>query len=139
KVYRAWQHSVQRVVVLERLKSAWMTDPTEVAAFRAQVRAQAAAVHPVLAAVYEALEQEELIFYTREWLDAARLSELPEQGRWLTEEAALSVLAAAAQVVNYLRQAGLARAPLTPDVVRVAADGTPRVVNVARGGEPAEH
>lgn len=138
-VYRAWQHSVQRVVTLERLKTAFISDPVEVAAFRAQVRAQAAAVHPLIAAVYEAQEQEGLIFYTREWLEAPRLTEIPGNGLGVNEEAALSVLHAATQVANYLAQVGLARALLTPDQVRLAADGTSRVANLAQGGDPIEH
>lgn len=138
-VYRAWQHSVQRVVVLERLKSAFLSDPEEVATFRALVRAKAAAVHPQIAAVYEAQEQEGLIFYTRELLEAWSVSELPRAGRRLNEETVLALLGASADVVNYLDQAGLAREALTPDEVMLAADGLPRVANLAVGGEPVAH
>jgi formylglycine-generating enzyme required for sulfatase activity len=132
-VYRALQCSVQREVVLERLKSARAADPRAVQEFRALVRAKAAVVHPRIAAVYEAQEQDGMIFYTRELVEGLSLSELPAAGLWLDEQTALTLLATTAEAAHYFTQHHIARAPITPREVMLGRDGLPRVANVALG------
>jgi formylglycine-generating enzyme required for sulfatase activity len=133
-VYRALQCSVQREVVLERLKSARAGDADAVREFRALVRAKAAVVHPRIAAVYEAQEQDGMIFYTRELVEGCSLPELQQTGRWLDQDTVLKLLAAAAEAVHYFAQHQIARGPLTPRDVMLGRDGLPRVANVALGG-----
>jgi formylglycine-generating enzyme required for sulfatase activity len=134
--YRALQRSVQRMVVLERLRTAQASDPDAAAVFRALVRAQAAVVHPQIAAVYEAQEQDGRIFYTREWVEGKNLTLLRKQRQRLGQETLLDLLSAAAEAVVWLDSHGLPRRSLTPADVVLGRDGLPRVANLAVGVAP---
>jgi formylglycine-generating enzyme required for sulfatase activity len=134
--YRALQRSVQRIVVLERLRTAQAADPGEVRAFRALVRAQAAVVHPQIAAVYEAQEQDGRIFYTREWIEGKNLALLRKQRQRLGQETLLDLLSATAEAIGWLDSHGIARRPAIPSDVVLGRDGLPRVANLAAGTAP---
>jgi formylglycine-generating enzyme required for sulfatase activity len=134
--YRALQRSVQRMVVLERLRTAQAAHPNEVQAFRALVRAQAAVVHPQIAAVYEAQEQEGRLFYTREWIEGKNLALLRKQRQRLGQETLLDLLSATAEAIGWLDSHGIARRPVTPSDVVLGRDGLPRIANLAAGAAP---
>ena len=134
--YRALQRSVQRMVVLERLRSGQALQPESVRAFRALVRAQAAVVHPQIAAVYEAQEQDGRIFYTREWIEGKNLALLRKQRQRLGQDTLLDLLSAAAEAIVWLDTHGIARRAVTPSDVVLGRDGLPRVANLAAGAAP---
>lgn len=137
--YRAWQGSVQRTVVLERLRTAQARQPDSVRAFRALVRAQAAVVHPQIAAVYEAQEQDGRIFYTREWIEGKNLTSLRKQRQRLAQESVLDLLAAAAEAVTWLDTHAIPRRTLAAADVVLGRDGLPRIANIAAGAAPPFH
>lgn len=134
--YRALQRSVHRVVVLERLRTSHASNPESARAFRALVRAQAAVVHPQIAAVYEAQEQDGRIFYTREWVDGRSLAQLRAQRQRLGQDTLLELLGAAAEAVAWLDSHGISRRTPTPADVVLGRDGLPRVANLAVGVAP---
>ncbi|MFN0128905.1 MAG: SUMF1/EgtB/PvdO family nonheme iron enzyme [Verrucomicrobiales bacterium] len=137
--YRALQGSVQRIVVLERLRTAQASQPDAVRAFRALVRAQAAVVHPQIAAVYEAQEQDGRVFYTREWIEGKNLTSLRRQRQRLTQESVLDLLAAAAEAVTWLDTHAIPRRTLAAADVVLGRDGLPRIANIAAGAAPPFH
>jgi formylglycine-generating enzyme required for sulfatase activity len=134
--YRALQQSVQRIVLLERLRTAQAGQPDAVRAFRALVRAQAAVVHPQIAAVYEAQEHEGWLFYTREWIEGKNLAQLRKQRQRLGQEALLDLLHAAAEAVGWLDSHGIPRRSLIPSDIVLGRDGLPRIANLATGSQP---
>lgn len=134
--YRALQRSVQRMVVLERLRSGQAVQPESVRAFRALVRAQAAVVHPQIAAVYEAQEQDGRIFYTREWIEGKNLALLRKQRQRLGQETLLDLLSAAAEAIVWLDSHGIPRRAVAPSDIVLGRDGLPRVANLAAGAAP---
>ncbi len=134
--YRALQHSVQRIVILERLRSSQSRQPDAVRAFRALVRAQAAVIHPRIAAVYEAQEQNGRVFYTREWIEGKNLLLLRKQRQRFGQETVLELLSAAAEAVTWLDSRGILRRTLAPSDVVLGRDGLPRIANVATGKAP---
>jgi formylglycine-generating enzyme required for sulfatase activity len=134
--YRALQCSVQREVALERLRTGPASNPEAIAAFSALVRAKAAVVHPQIAAVYEAQEQDGRIFYTRELVRGRNLHESLAAGRRFDQEEALRLLATAAEAVRCFEQLEIARGPITPSELILGSDGLPRVANVALATPP---
>ena len=131
--YRALQRSVNRVVLLERLRTAAASHPPSAQAFRSLVRAQAAVVHPQIAAVYEAQEQDGRIFYTREWVQGRSVDQLRSRRQRLPQESVLNLMQAAAEAVLWFADHGLARRALTPGDVILGPDELPRVINIAMG------
>lgn len=135
--YRALQQSVQRTVVLERLRTAFASDPAAVRAFRSQVRAQAAVVHPQIAAVYEAQELGGRLFYTREWIEGKNMAMLRSQRQRLGQDQLLDLLSAAAEAIGWLDAHGIARRAITSSDIVLGRDGLPRIANLAAGSVPA--
>lgn len=70
-IWLAEQVSVRRNVVLEQLRNTQRSDREE---FLAAVRAKASVDHPLIASVYEAINDEDTCFFTREWLPGEKIS-----------------------------------------------------------------
>lgn len=80
-----------------------------------------------------------MIFYTRELVEGLSLPELMHAGRKLDQETALSLLATAAEAVQYFDHHHIARGPITPREVMLGRDGLPRVANIALGASIGPH
>lgn len=129
--YRALQQSVQRIVALERLKSARVADPGCSEAFRAMVRAKALVAHPHIVSVYETQERDGMLFYTREWVEGDSLAALRQMGRVLAPGQVIDLLSTAAEAVAYLDAHRIPRTPLAPADVLLGRDGLSRIANIA--------
>lgn len=131
-VWRAEQVSIGRPVLIHELRADRL-DRRE--AFLADARAKAGVDHPLVASVYEAVDQPDHCFVAVEQLDgtpfAARGQEQPKRqaihlARWLG-------LIAEANLQFETR--GIAAAPVTPDAIRLdATSGLIRLDNFAIGG-----
>jgi formylglycine-generating enzyme required for sulfatase activity len=131
ETFRAVQRSVNREVVLERLRPELQKDKAAAKAFRAMVRARAAVSCPWIAAVYEAQETQGSLFYTRELVRGSSVEQLAAARAHIQPEEALHLLRAAAESVQWLAEKGVARSPLERRHVYLGSDGAPRVANIA--------
>ncbi|MBP7950631.1 MAG: SUMF1/EgtB/PvdO family nonheme iron enzyme [Verrucomicrobiales bacterium] len=130
--YLAFQRSMHRHVVLERLKPEFQSDGTAKRAFRAMVRAKANVVNASIASVYEAQETDTgEIFFTRELVNGKSLAEMERDERKLGEEPLLQMLRVAAESALFYDERGVARERLQPSHVFWGDDGLPRMGNVA--------
>ncbi len=130
-VYKAVQTSVRRTVALELLKPELTRDGEAIRAFRAMVRAKAAAVHQHLSPVYEASEEGDVVFFTRELVTGKTLAQLANKGVILKQDTLLSVARATAEAFDYLRHQGIHTTPLTPDSLYLDKHHETRVANLA--------
>jgi formylglycine-generating enzyme required for sulfatase activity len=135
--FRAVQRSVNREVVLERLKPEIAADAEAVRDFRALVRARAAVDCPVIAAVYEVQERDGAVFYTRELVNGRSLAEIRAAGQRIPAVNALQVLHGAADALGWLGSRRIPRESFTPAHVFHGEDGTVRVANLAVSGTAA--
>ncbi len=130
--YHALQMSMNRNVVLERLKAEFQHDINAKRNFRALVRAQANVVHPSIATVFEAQETEEgEIFYTREFVRGQNLPELQAAETKLGERELLQLLRAAGDAMVYYTEREIPRYRLRPQHLFHGDDGLPRLANLA--------
>ena len=143
--YRARQISMQRDVVLERLKPGFQHDASAKRQFRALVRSMANVAHPSIATVYEAQETAEgEIFYTREFVQGRALPELVAAKAQFSQEEALQLLQATGEGIMFYANRGIPRAPVQPHHIFQGSDGLPRLANLASTpqgnsvNEPAE-
>lgn len=141
--FRAVQRSVNREVVLERLKPELCRDKAAVRAFRGMVRARANVSCPWIAAVYEAQETDDALFYTRELVRGITLDELAASRAHITPEEALHLLRAAGEAMTWLQEKNLPRTELKRQHLYHGHDGAPRIANIAAADvqpvdEPAE-
>ena len=80
---RTWegeQLSMQRLVMIEMLRSKVMRHPGVVDSFISDVRAKAMVTHPGIGAVYEVFTNDDDIFFSREKLDGDSLESLYQSG-----------------------------------------------------------
>jgi formylglycine-generating enzyme required for sulfatase activity len=129
--FRAVQRSVNREVVLERLKPELSRDKSAVRVFRATVRAQANVSCPWIATVYEAQETGGVLFYTRELVRGLNLDEISASRSQLKPEESLHLLRAAGEAMIWLTERNLPRESLKRHHLYHGSDGAPRISNVA--------
>ena len=135
-IYKAVQHSVQREVGLERLRPELAADPEAVREFRRMVRARAMVSHPAIAAVYEAQEVNDVIFYTRELVRGNNLVEWAASGNHFPQATLLQMLLTVGDAFEWMLEHGIAHDPVNPVAVYLGPNGTARVANIAQPGEP---
>ncbi len=141
--FRAVQRSVNREVILERLKPELSRDPAAVREFRAMVRARANVSCPWIATVYEAQETGGEVFYTRELVRGLSVDELAAARKYIKPEESLHLLRAAAEAMTWMSERGAAREGLRSSHLYHGTDGAPRIGNIAAAGggavdEPGE-
>lgn len=130
--YLALQMSMNRQVVLERLKPEFQNNAEEKRSFRAMVRSRANVVHPAIATVYEAQETVEgEIFYTREFVKGKSLTELAGKGIGISQADALQLLRVAGEAMSFYADHGIPRSRLSPSQLYLGNDGLPRLANLA--------
>ena len=134
ETFEAVQLSVGRKVALTRLKIDRRDDAGQVAKFRREIRAKAAATHPYIAAVYEANESSDAFFYTSEIVQGDSINRLQENGNVVRTETLWRILQAVCESVSYLEKNGIHYRALKPDDL-VVHQGEPNLINFAT----AEH
>ena len=133
RTWMAEQVSVQRDVMLEMLKVTAAEDLAFKTAFLADVRAKAAADHPVIGSVYEAYSEEDATFYARERLFGESLEAWIEQGKQLTPHEVVTLTEQIADAQLHLEELQLATVPLAAHHV-VTQGRALRMINLVADG-----
>jgi formylglycine-generating enzyme required for sulfatase activity len=131
-IYKAVQRSVQREVALERLRPELAANEDASRTFRRMVRARALVSHHAIAAVYEAQEVDDVIFYTRELVRGQSLGELAEGGHRFSQEVLLQLLQTAGEAFSWMEEHGIPHDPVKPAHLYLGANGTSRIANIAQ-------
>ncbi len=129
--FLAVQRSVNREVVLERLRAELHGSKPAVKEFRAMVRARANVSCPWIATVFEAQETEGSLFYTRELVRGSNLDEIAASRAHITPEESLQLLRAAGEAMIWFTEKSLPRESLRRHHVYLGTDGAPRIANTA--------
>lgn len=130
-VWRAEQASIGRTVRLVEL-----TDPTRRARFLADIRAKAAVDHPVIASVYEAVD-DGVCFAAFEALGGSSLADRLRASEAMRPADLAHILRRTAEAMLQLEASGCATRRLTPGDMFFDQHGVVRVSNVVRAGEPS--
>ena len=134
--YRARQTSVGREVVLERIKGEGWPTPERVRSFLADVRAKAAVAHAGIGSVYEAVEGEGEVYYTRELLAGRTFDELQDKGVKLDPVEVAGILHQLGAAMHYLTDRGVATLPLEAGHMVLSGQGLVRIANPGIAAEP---
>ena len=131
-IYKAVQRSVRREVALERLRPELASDPEACRDFRRMVRSRALVSHPSIAAVYEAQEVDDVIFYTRELVRGKNLVELAAEGTHFPQTVLLQMLHTAGEAFSWMKEHDIPHEEVKPMHLFLGQAGTPRVANIAQ-------
>lgn len=129
--FRAVQRSVNREVILERLKRELFNNRAAAKEFRSLVKARAVVSCPWIATVYEAQETGGMLFYTRESMHGRNLDELAAARARIAPEECLHLLRAAGEAMQWLAEKNIAREGLRRHHLVQGSDGAPRIYNIA--------
>jgi serine/threonine-protein kinase len=127
-VYKAWQHSLKRLVALKMVLAGGHARPEQVARFRAEAEAVAQLQHPNIVQVYEIGEHDGLPFFCMELVDGGNLAQKVSGGPLPPRQAA-RLTEAVARGAHAAHQHGLVHRDLKPQNIMLTRDGTPKVTD----------
>jgi hypothetical protein len=131
---RRWyaeQTSVGRSVLLDELE---VHDPASRNAFLQDVKARAAVEHPLIASVYEAMDQGEACYFAHEYLQGPTLQDRIAAKAALRPVDLAHLIRRVAEAQLHLETAGIASAFLEPRNIHRNDQGLIRIDNVAVSG-----
>jgi hypothetical protein len=135
-VWLAEQVSVRRNVVLEQLRDPLSADRDE---FIAAVRAKASVDHPLIASVYEAINDVDFCFFAREWLPGENFTTLMSKGVTLKPTQMAHLLKRIAEASMHLEERGTATETLTASHIYLNEQNVLRLSNLAKSGVRSEN
>lgn len=130
-IWLAEQRSVRRNVVLEQLRD---LDSTFREEFIASVRAKASVDHPLIASVYEAINDQEHCMFTREWLPGENFTVLKERGFTVKPTQLAHIIKRVAEACLHLEERGVATDALTLSHIYLNEQNVLRLSNLAKSG-----
>jgi hypothetical protein len=130
-IWLAEQHSVQRHVVLEQWRD--LADPAR-EDFIAAVRVKASIDHPIIASVYEAIDDPNHCLFTREWLPGESLSSMIQRGRQLLPAQVANILRRLAEAHLHLEERNIATSPLSLAHIYLSEHQVLRIANLGTIG-----
>ena len=130
-LWLAEQLSVRRNVVLEQLRD---LDSGYRDEFIASVRAKASIDHPLIASVYEAINDQEHCMFTREWLPGENLAALHARGYRIKPAELAHILKRVAEACLHLEERGIATDALTISDIYLNDQHVLRLSNLAKSG-----
>ena len=136
QTYRARQTSVDREVLLERIKAGTGLSPERVGAFLADVRAKAAILHAGIGSVYEAVDGEQEVYYTKELLPGRTFQDLREEDVKFDPIVLAGILRQVSGAMDFLSQRGIATLPLKARHIILSGPEVVRIANLAVAGAP---
>lgn len=134
RTWEAEQISMQRQVVLEMLKVLATRDQAIVDSFLADVKAKALVSHPGIGAVYEAVNNDDATFFSRERLAGDDLESLHKEGKKLTPVEIVKFLGEISEAMIYLENEGVATVEYGPHHFVIGANQHVKVMNLAVEG-----
>ena len=133
RTYHARQRAMGRGVVLVMQKGAGREQ--QAASFLGDVRAKAAIEHPGIGSVYEAVENEGELYWTRELLSGQSFADLCEGGHMNTPREVTGLLKQLGRAMAHLEERGIRGAALKASDLVLGEHGILRIQNLALAGK----
>lgn len=130
-IWLAEQKSVCRNVVLEQLRD---LDSEYRMEFISSVRAKASIDHPLIASVYEAIDDQDFCLFTREWLPGENLASLKERGFMIKPVQLAHIIKRIAEACMHLEERGTSTDSLTLSHIYLNEQHVLRLSNLAKSG-----
>jgi eukaryotic-like serine/threonine-protein kinase len=132
-VYKARQHSLDRVVALKMIRDIHLADVQTVERFYQEARAAAALDHPGIVPIYEVGQHDGQHYFTMALVEGTNLETAVRQEGLPAPEAAAVLVAAVADAVEYAHEHGVIHRDLKPANIllegRLGGAARPRVTD----------
>ncbi len=137
-VYKATQVSLDRVVALKILSPRLSSDPKEVTRFTNEARAAAKLNHQNVVAVYETGSDQDLNFYSMEYIENGSVQDLATREGRLEPDLALDIILDAARGLEYAEKRGIVHRDIKPDNLMINADGVVKIADMGLARDAGE-
>jgi serine/threonine protein kinase len=127
KVYLGWDVTLQRSVAIKVIDERFRDDSNYSERFLREARTMATWKHPNIPQVYNAGEEEGVLFFAMEYIRGQNLAQLLRQrlalGELLSYAEVLQIGRAVAEALDYAHQTGVVHRDVTPSNVVLGEDG----------------
>jgi WD40 repeat protein len=127
-VYLAWQSGLGRLAAVKMIRAGEFYRPRDGARLRVEAEAVARLDHPNLVRIYEIGEWQGRPFFSMEYVDGPRLTDLL-QGTPMAPQRAAELVVTLARATQSAHERGVVHRDLTPSNVLMTADGQPKIVD----------
>src|SRR5207302_2757310 len=133
--YKARQAGLDRLVVLKRLLARDRFVPTAKSRFRWEAHVLARVRHPNIVQLFDQGEQNDLSYFSLEFVDGSSLAEQAAAAP-LPARSAVELTETLAQAIQAVHAHGMVHGGLNPHDVRLTAAGAPKITNFHRTRPP---
>jgi len=127
-VWKASQHSPQRVVALKQMNTQALESATARARFRAEVEVAARLEHPNIARVYDCCMDQQPFYFTMELIKGQRLDEYVKR-KQLSAKQIMALIHEICLAMAYAHEHSVIHRDLKPSNVLVTENGVPHIVD----------
>lgn len=128
-VFRAWQPSLERFVVLKRLRDELIQNEETAERFRREARALASVLHQNIAHVYDYVEKPGQAFILMEYIEGKDLSAIIDKTESIDPEIAAAILLEVAKGLAYIHERGLIHRDVKPSNIRITNRGEVKLMD----------
>lgn len=128
-IFRARQPTLDRYIVVKKLKEELLTNPETLERFRREAKALASILHQNVAHVYDFVESGHESYILMEYIDGIDVSQLVEKVGHLPPNVAAAILLGVAKGVGYLHAHHLIHRDIKPSNVRLTTHGEVKLMD----------
>jgi len=129
QIFRARQPSLDRYIVVKKLKEELLAHPETLERFRREAKALASVLHQNVAHVYDFVENGRESYILMEYIDGIDVSHLVEKVGQLPPPIAASILLGIARGVGYLHAHNLIHRDIKPSNIRLTTRGEVKLMD----------
>jgi serine/threonine-protein kinase len=128
-IFRARQPSLERYIVVKKLKEELFTNPETLERFRREAKALASVLHQNIAHVYDFVESGQDSFLLMEYIDGLDLSTIVQKVGNLPPDIAAAILLNVARGVSYIHAYHLIHRDIKPSNIRLTTRGEVKLMD----------
>jgi serine/threonine-protein kinase len=130
RVFRAWDLRLERPVAVKILPPEQASDQEIRARFLNEARSAAKLVHPGFALVYEAGEENGLLYIAFEFIEGVNLRTLVERHGPLPVDEALRIVLQVAEALAHAARRGVVHRDIKPSNILLTPEGTAKLIDL---------
>jgi eukaryotic-like serine/threonine-protein kinase len=128
-VFRAWQPSLERFVVIKRLRDELVQNAETAERFRREARALASVLHQNVAHVYDYIEKPGESFILMEYIEGLDLSAVIQKTEAIPPSIAACILLEVAKGLRHIHERGLIHRDIKPSNIRITNRGEVKLMD----------
>jgi serine/threonine protein kinase/tetratricopeptide (TPR) repeat protein len=127
-VFRARQHSLNRIVALKVIALGRWATPAHIKRFRREAETAASLDHPGIVPIYEVGEREGSCYFSMKFIEGGQLDEVVRRAPRSLQQSA-ELIATVARTAHYAHEHGMVHRDIKPGNILIDAQGVPHLTD----------